>query len=105
MRGPARVQTGQVSDVEPRPDRFELVVLLSVYVLPLLATVGFLAWVGLPGLALALLAIEAGVSAAVVRAKRPERGRSSRTVLLLAAVAGLAGLAAVVLLVRPGAGG
>ena len=94
-----------MSDVEPGSDRFELVVLLAVYVVPLLATVGFLAFVGLPGLALALLAVEAGVSAAVVRAKRPERSGAGTAVPVLTAVAVLAGLTAVVLLVGPGTGG
>jgi hypothetical protein len=104
MRRPAR-DTGQVSDVDPRPDRSELVVLLVVYVVPLLATVGFLAWVGLPGLALALLAVEAGVSAAVVRAKRPEGSATGTAVPVLAGAAVIAGLSAVLLLVRPGTGG
>jgi hypothetical protein len=94
-----------VSDGDPAPDRFELAVLLAVYVVPLLATVGFLAWVGLPGLALALLAVEAGVSAAVVRAKRPEGAHAGPAVFVLAAGAVLAGLSAVLLLVRPGTGG
>ena len=108
MRGPARVQTGPVSDVGRRPDRFELVVLLAVYVVPLLATAAFLAFVGLPVLALALLAVEAAVSAAVVRAKRsPDRGRGGvgTAFPLLCAAALVAGTAAVVLLVRPGTGG
>ena len=108
MRGPARVHTGPVSDVGRRPDRFELVVLLAVYVVPLLATAAFLAFVGLPVLALALLAVEAAVSAAVVRAKRPPdtgRGGVGTAFPLLCAVALVAGTAAVVLLVRPGTGG
>ena len=110
MRGPARVHTGPVSDVGRRPDRFELVVLLAVYVVPLLATAAFLAFVGLPVLALALLAVEAAVSAAVVRAKRPEHAGTGRGGLgtafpLLCAVALVAGTAAVVLLVRPGTAG
>ena len=105
MRGPARVHTGPVSDVGRRPDRFELVVLLAVYVVPLLATAAFLAFVGLLVLALALLAVEAAVSAAVVRAKRPEQGGVGTAFPLLCAVALLAGTAAVVLLVRPGTGG
>ncbi len=94
-----------MSDAPPPSDRFELVVLLAVYVVPLLATVAFLAFVGLPGLALALLAVEAGVSAAVVRAKRPERRGTGTAVPVLTAVAVLAGVAGLVLLVRPGTGG
>jgi len=99
MRRPARVQTGQVSDVAPGPDRFALVVVLVVYVAPLLATVLLLARVGLPGLALALLAVEAGVSAAVVQAKRPEGGRLTAAGAALLGVAVAAGAGAVVLLV------
>jgi hypothetical protein len=99
-----------VSDGEPRQDRFELVVLLAVYVLPLLATVVFLAVVGLPVLALALLAVEAGVSAAVVRAKRPPDAGTGRVgpgiaVPVLAALSLAAGLTAVVLLVQTGTAG
>ena len=61
-----------MTETEPRRDRFETVLLLVVYVLPLGATVVLLVLVGLPGLGLALLAVEAGVSAAVVHAKRPQ---------------------------------
>jgi hypothetical protein len=61
-----------VSDVEPRPDRFETGLVVVPYVVPLTLTVVFLAVVGLPGLALALLAVEAFVTASVVVAKRPE---------------------------------
>ena len=80
-----------------RPDRFELVLVLVVYVLPLGATVVLLALVGLPGLALALLAVEAVVAAAVVLAKSPDR-RPGRAVLALAVLAVVAGGGAVVLL-------
>jgi hypothetical protein len=110
MRAPAREQTGRVSDAEPRTDRFELVVLLAVYVVPLLATVAVLAWVGLPVLALALLSVEAGVSAAVVRAKRPPSWEAQRrgpgaAVPVLLVLSLVTGAAAVLLLVRPGTGG
>ena len=80
-----------------RPDRFELVLVLLVYVLPLGATVVLLALVGLPGLALGLLAVEAVVAALVVRAKSPGR-RPGRAVLVLAVLAVAAGGGAVVLL-------
>ncbi len=70
-------QTGAVEDVERGPDRFEAVVILLVYVLPLGLTVLGLAVVGLPGLALALVAVEAVVGAFVLLAKRPE-GASRR---------------------------
>ena len=101
-----------MSDAHPRPDRAELVVLVVVYVVPLLGTAAVLAWVGLPGLALALLSVEAGVSAAVVRAKRPEgtgraqgRGPAGTAFPVLVAVSVLAGLAAAALLVGPGTAG
>ena len=86
-----------MQDEQRRPDRFELVLVLLVYVLPLGATVVLLALVGLPGLALGLLAVEAVVAAAVVRAKSPGR-RSRRAVLALAVLAVGAGAGAVVLL-------
>ena len=65
-------QDGAVSDVEPRQDRLETVLVVVLYVVPLTVTVGLLALVGLPGLALALLAVEACITAAVVVAKRPD---------------------------------
>lgn len=65
-------QTGGVSEVEPGPDRFEAVLVVVLYVVPLTLTVALLALVGLPGLALALLAVEAFVSASVLVAKRPD---------------------------------
>ena len=81
------------------PDRFELVLVLVVYVVPLGAAVAFLVAVGLRGIALALLAVEALVSAAVVVAKRPadaERpggplglGRLAGGLVLLGMVAGI----------------
>ena len=87
-----------MSDVEPRSDRFETVLVLVLYVVPLTGTVLFLAAVGLPGLALALLCVEAGVSAAVVHAKRPEGAPVGTLARALAAVAVAAGVAAAALL-------
>ena len=86
-----------MQDERRRPDRFELVLVLLVYVLPLGATVVLLALVGLAGLALGLLAVEAMVAAAVVLAKSPDR-RPGRAVLALAVLAVVAGGGAVVLL-------
>ena len=86
-----------MQDEQQRPDRFELVLVLLVYVLPLGAVVVLLALVGLPGLALGLLAVEAVVAAAVVVAKAPGR-RPGRAVLALAVLAALAGTGAVLLL-------
>ena len=86
-----------MQDERRRPDRFELVLVLLIYVLPLGATVVLLALVGLPGLALGLLAVEAMVAAAVVQAKSPGR-RPGRAVLALAVLAVVAGGGAVVLL-------
>ena len=87
-----------MSDSTSRPDRFELVVLLVVYVVPLSATVVFLALVGLPGLALALLAVEAVVTACVVAAKRPEGVRPGPVVVALGVVATVSATGAAVLL-------
>ena len=87
-----------MSDPAPSTDRFEAVVVALVYVLPLTAAVVLLAVVGLPGLALALLAVEAGVSAGVVVAKRPEGAPRSRLSVALALVCVLAGIGAAVLL-------
>ncbi len=89
-----------MTSAEPRPDRFEAALVLVLYVLPLGAAVLALAWLGLPGLALALLAVEAGVSAAVVRAKRPEGARTGWLVPVLCAVAVAAAAGAAVLLPR-----
>ena len=89
-----------MSDVEPQRDRFEAALIAVVYVVPLTATIGLLAWLGLPGLAAALLAIEAGISAAVVRAKQPE-GTGRRLpplAVVLLVVAAAAAAAAFVLL-------
>ncbi len=96
---PGTVQTGQVSDLDPGPSRTETVLLAAVYVVPLTLSVAFLAHVGLPGLALALLAVEALVSAMVVVAKRPERSRRSPLALGLVVVAVAAGAGAFALLV------
>ena len=93
-------QTGPVTSTERRPDRFEAVLVLVLYVVPLTATVVVLAWLGLPGLALALLAVEAGVSAAVVRAKRPEGAPSGWLVPALCVVAVAAAVGAALLLPR-----
>ena len=63
-----------MSELEPGPSRTETVLLAGIYVVPLTLSIAFLAYVGLPGLALALLAVEAMVSAMVVAAKRPRAG-------------------------------
>ena len=81
-----------MSDVEAAGGRFEAVLLLVLYVVPLSATVAFLAWVDLPGLALALLAVEALVSAAVLQAKGPQ-GRGLRPAAVALGVAGVAAAA------------
>jgi multisubunit Na+/H+ antiporter MnhB subunit len=94
-----------VSDVEPGPSRAEAVLLAAIYVVPLTLSVGFLAYAGLPGLALALLAVEALVSAMVVTVKRPEGSRRSRLAVVLAVVAVAAGVGAVALLVQSPPGG
>ena len=85
---------------DPAPSRTEVVLLTGLYVVPLTATVVVLAWLGLPGLALALLAVEAGVSAAVVRAKRPEGAPSGWLVPALCVVAVASAGGAAVLLPR-----
>ena len=102
---PGTVQTGPVSDVDPVPSRTETLLLAAVYVVPPTLSIGFLAYVGLPGLALALLAVEALVSAAVVAAKRPEGSTPTRLSVALVVVAVAAGLAAVALLVQCAPGG
>jgi multisubunit Na+/H+ antiporter MnhB subunit len=102
---PGAVQTGQVSELEPGPSRTEAVLLAAIYVVPLTLSIAFLAYVGLPGLALALLAVEAMVSAMVVLAKRPEGSRLSRLAVALAVLAVAAGVGAVALLIQPAPGG
>lgn len=84
---------------DPAPSRTEVVLLAGVYVVPLGLSIAFLAYVGLPGLALALLAVEALVSAMVVAAKRPEGTRLGRLTVALVVLAVAAGLGALVLLV------
>jgi hypothetical protein len=88
-----------VSEPDPLPSRTEVVLLAGIYVVPLTLSIAFLAYAGLPGLALALLAVEAAVSAMVVRAKQPEGSRLSRLALALVVLAVAAGLGAVALLV------
>ena len=56
-----------------RRDRFELTLLLLVYVLPVTAGAALLAAVGLPQLALILLAVETVVGTAVFLAQRPAK--------------------------------
>jgi hypothetical protein len=87
-----------VSDLEPGPSRTEAVLMAAIYVVPLTLSIAFLAYVGLPGLALALLAVEALVSAMVVSAKQPEGSRLTRMAVALVVVAVAAGLGAVALL-------
>lgn len=96
---PGAVQTGPVSELEPGPSRTERVLLVGIYVVPLTGTITFLAYVGLPGLALALLAIEALVSAAVAVSQRPEGARLSALPVALVVLAVAAGLGAFALLV------
>lgn len=80
-------------------DRFELGVVLGVYVLPLTVTIAFLAAVGLVGLALALLAVEAATSAVVVLVKHGERpGRARAWAIGLGALAAASAALAVVVL-------
>jgi hypothetical protein len=89
-----------VSDLDPGPSRTEAVLLAGIYVVPLTLSIAFLAYVGLPGLALALLAVEALVSAMVVAAKRPEGSRLGRLAVALVVLAVAAGVGALALLVR-----
>ena len=96
---PGTVQTGPVSDLDPGPSRTETVLLAGLYVVPLGLSVAFLAYVGLPGLALALLAVEALVSTMVVLAQRPEGGRLPRLAIALGVLAVASWLVALVLLV------
>lgn len=88
-----------MSDVEPGPSRTETVLLAGLYVVPLGLSVAFLAYVGLPGLALALLAVEALVSAMVLLATRPEGGRLPRLAVALVVLAVASALGALALLV------
>ena len=88
-----------MSGVEPGPSRTESVLLTGIYVVPLTGTILFLAYVGLPGLALALLAIEALVSAMVAVAKRPQGSGLPRLAVALVVLAVAAGAGAAVLLV------
>ncbi len=86
--------------------RADLLVLLGVYVLPLAVVAALLVAAGLPGLAVALLVVEAVVVAVTVLVRRrpppdPARPPTSRPwlvplvmVLLLAGVVGLASLVA-----------
>jgi hypothetical protein len=94
-----------VSEPDPGPSRTEAVLLAGLYVVPLLLSVVFLAAVGLPGLALALLAVEALVSALVVVAKRPEGAPLSRLAVGLGVLAVASGAGAVLLLVQSAPGG
>lgn len=87
-----------MSDLEPGPSRLERVLLAGIYVVPLTLSIAFLAHVGLPGLALALLAVEALVSAMVVAAQQPHGARWTRPVLGLLVLAVAAGASASVLL-------
>ena len=88
-----------MSEPDPGPSRTEAVLLACIYVVPLTVSIAFLAYVGLPGLALALLAVEALVSAMVVVAKQPEGSRVSGPAVVLGVLAVAAGLGAVPLLV------
>jgi hypothetical protein len=75
------------------------VLLAGIYVVPLGLSIGFLAYVGLPGLALALLAVEALVAAMVVVAKQPEGTRLTPLAVGLVVLAVAAGVGAFALLV------
>ena len=88
-----------MSELEPGPSRTETVLLTALYVVPLTFSIAFLAHVGLPGLALALLAVEALVSAMVVVAQRPDGSPLPRLAVALVVLAVAAGLGAVPLLV------
>ena len=94
-----------MSDLDPVPSRTEAALLAAVYVVPLTLSIAFLAYVGLPGLAMALLAVEALVAAMVVVAKQPEGSRRSRLAVALVVLAVAAGLGAVALLVQSAPGG
>ena len=94
-----------MTEPDPAPSRTEAVLLAGIYVVPLGLSIGFLAYVGLPGLALALLAVEALVAAMVVRAKRPEGAGLGRLSVALVVLAVAAGAGAVALLVESAPGG
>ncbi len=94
-----------MNDVDPAPSRTEAVLLAALYVGPLGLSIAFLAYVGLPGLALALLAVEAVVAAMVVAAKRPEGSSLGRLSVGLVVLAVVAGVGAVALLVQSAPGG
>jgi hypothetical protein len=102
---PGTGETGPVSQPEPGPSRTEAVLLAGIYVVPLTLSIAFLAYVGLPGLALALLSVEALVSATVVAAQRPEGARLGRLTVALVVLAAVAGAGAVALLVQSSPGG
>ena len=88
-----------MSDPDPGPSRTETVLLAGIYVVPLTLSIAFLAYVGLPGLALALLAVEALVAAMVLLAKRPEGSGRSALAPALVVLAVAAGAGAFALLV------
>ncbi len=94
-----------MSDPDPPPSRTETVLLAGIYVVPLTLSIAFLADVGLPGLALALLAVEALVSALVVVAKRPTGSGRSPLAVGLVVLAVAAGAGAAVLLVQSSSAG
>lgn len=94
-----------MNEPAPSPSRTETVLLAGIYVVPLTLSIAFLAHVGLPGLALALLAVEAAVSAMVVVAKRPEGAQRSLLAVTLAVLAVAAGVGALALLVQTARGG
>ena len=88
-----------MSEPDPGPSRTETVLLAGIYVVPLTLSIAFLAYVGLPGLALALLAVEALVSAMVVAAKQPEGAGLPGLAVGLGVLAVAAGFGAIALLV------
>ena len=88
-----------MTEPDPAPSRTETVLLAGIYVVPLTLSIAFLAYVGLPGLALALLSVEALVSAMVVVAKQPEGSRLTPLAVALVVLAVVAGVGAAVLLV------
>jgi hypothetical protein len=81
------------------------VLLTGIYVVPLTLSIAFLFSVGLAGLGLALLAIEALVSAAVATARRPDGAGVSRLAIALVVLGVAAGCGAAVLLVQSPGGG
>ena len=72
-------ESGRPGEPEGGRDRFETVVLVLVWVLPLLLTAAVLVWIGLAWLAGALLAVEATAAGLVLlfrgRPDRPVRPR------------------------------